>query len=189
MSHAAEEPGLYGLLAEYDNPDALVVAITKAKEAGYTKIDGYTPYGVAEVADALGFKHSEMGTVMLCGGLVGASCGFIMMWWANAIDYPVNIGGRASLDMWEWLKGWPSFIPITFETGILTCALSGLFGLLAVCGLPRPHHPLFNVPQFAGVSRDRFVLVVEAADPKFDAAATKDFLLGLQPLSVAEVPE
>jgi hypothetical protein len=71
----------------------------------------------------------------------------------------------------------------------LTCALSGLFGLLAICGLPRPHHPLFNVPAFANVTRDRFILTVEATDPKFDLAATKSFLLGLQPLSVAEVPE
>lgn len=185
----ADAPKLYGLVAEYDTADALVAAIKRAKAEGYDKLDGYTPYGVAEVADALGFRHSEMGTVMLCGGLVGAAAGFLMQYWTNAIDYPLNIGGRASLDWLEYLKSWPSFIPVTFEGGILTCALSGLFGLLAVCGLPRPHHPLFNVPQFAAASRDRFFLAVEAADPKFDLAATKEFLMGLQPLSVAEVPE
>ena len=130
-----------------------------------------------------------MGTVMLCGGLIGAASAFVMQWWTNAVDYPVNIGGRASLDAVEFLKSWPSFIPVTFEGGILTCALSGLFGLLAICGLPRPHHPLFNVPQFGRVTRDRFFLTVEATDPKFDLAATKEFLMGLQPLSVAEVPE
>ncbi|HJZ58567.1 MAG TPA: DUF3341 domain-containing protein [Gemmataceae bacterium] len=189
MSEPNGEPRLYGLLAEYDNPDALVAAIKRAREAGYTKLDGYTPYGVAEVCDALGFKYSEMSTVMLCGGLIGATCGFIMQWWTNAIDYPINVAGRATLEPFKWLDGWPSYIPITFETGILTCALTGLFGLLAVCGLPRPHHPLFNVPRFAAVTRDRFFLTVEATDPKFDLAATKDFLLGLQPLSVAEVPE
>jgi Protein of unknown function (DUF3341) len=190
MSAPAESAKLYGLLAEYDNPDALVVAIKRAREAGYTKLDGYTPFGVAEVADALGFKYAEMSTVMLCGGLVGATSAFIMQWWANAVDYPLNIGGRALLDPVDWLAGWPSFIPITFEGGILTCALSGLFGLLAICGLPRPHHPLFNDPGFAArATRDRFYLTVEATDPKFDLHSTRDFLLGLQPLSVAEVPE
>jgi hypothetical protein len=189
VSAPAEAPSLYGLLAEFDNPDALVAAIKRAKEAGYEKLDGYTPYGVAEVADALGFKHSEMGTVMLSGGLVGATSAFLMQYWTNGIDYAVNIGGRANVHDWiEYLKGWPSFIPVTFEGGILTCALSGLFGLLAICGLPRPHHPLFNVPVFSRVTRDRFILTVEATDPKFDLAATKEFLMGLQPLSVAEVP-
>jgi hypothetical protein len=189
VSEPVNGPRLYGLMAEYDNPDALVAAIKRAREVGYTKLDGYTPYGVAEVADALGFVKSEMATVMLCGGLIGATSAFVMQWWANGIDYPLNIAGRADLDMFEWLRGWPSYIPVTFEGGILTCALSGLFGLLAICGLPRPHHPLFNVPAFANVTRDRFVLTVEATDPRFDLPATKDFLLSLQPLSVAEVPE
>jgi hypothetical protein len=189
VSEAATGPGLYGLLAEYDNPDGLVAAVRRAREAGYTKLDGYTPYGVAEVADELGFIKSEMGTVMLCGGLIGAASAFVMQWWANGIDYPLNIAGRAELTTFEWLRGWPSYIPITFEGGILTCALSGLFGLLAVCGLPRLHHPLFNSPVFSRVVRDRFVLAVEATDPKFDRQATRDFLLGLAPLSVTEVPE
>ncbi|MBO0698859.1 MAG: DUF3341 domain-containing protein [Zavarzinella sp.] len=185
----AESPRLYGLLAEFDNPDALVAACRRAREAGYTKVDGYSPYGIAEVADALGFRYGEMSTVMLCGGLIGATAAFVMQWWANGIDYPLNIAGRAILTPGEWLNGWPSYIPITFEGGILTCALSGLFGLLAICGLPRLHHPLFAMPQFARVTRDRFCLAIEAVDPKFDLQATRDFLLGLAPLSVAEVPE
>jgi hypothetical protein len=188
MSAAVEEPKLFGLLAEYDNPDALVAAIYKAREAGYTKLDGYSPYGVAEIADALGFKYSEMSTVMLCGGLIGATSAFLMQWYANNLDYYFNVGGRAVEDSVEWLRGWPSFIPVTFEGGILTCALSGLFGLLAICGLPRLHHPLHNADIFARVTRDRFFLAVEAVDPKFDLNTTRQFLLGLQPLSVVEVP-
>jgi len=189
VSEATNGPKLFGLLAEYDNPDSLVAAIKRAREAGYTKLDGYTPCGVAEVADALGFVKSEMATVMLFGGLIGATSAFVMQWWTNAIDYPINVAGRASLDIIEWLRGWPSYIPITFEGGILTCALSGLFGLLGICGLPRPPHPLFNSPVFSRVIRDRFVMTVESTDPKFDLNATRDFLLAHQPLSVTEVPE
>lgn len=189
MSAPAPGSKLYGLLAEYDNPDALVSAIKRAKEAGYTKLDGYSPYGVAEVADALGFVKSEMATVMLSGGLVGATSAFLMQWYLNAVDYPLNVAGRAVSNPIGWLESWPSFIPITFEGGILTCALSGVFGLLAICGLPRPHHPVFNAPQFAAATRDKFFMTVEASDPKFDLNATRDFLLGLQPLSVVEVPE
>jgi hypothetical protein len=126
---------------------------------------------------------------MLCGGLIGATSAFLMQWWANDVNYYVNVGGRAVEAPLEWLRGWPSFIPVTFEGGILTCALSGLFGLLAICGLPRLHHPLHNAPIFARVTRDRFFLAIEAADPKFDLHATREFMLGLQPLSVAEVPE
>src|SRR5262245_36999727 len=108
MSAAAEAPKLYGLLAEYDNPDALVAAIKRAKEAGYSKMDGYSPYGVAEVADALGFRYSEMSTVMLCGGLIGATSAFLMQLYANNIDYFFNVGGRASENTWKWLDSWPS---------------------------------------------------------------------------------
>lgn len=188
MSHAEPEPKIYGLLAEYDRPDPLIAAIKAVKADGYTKIDGYSPYAVAGIADALGFVKTEMATIMLCGGLVGATSAFLMQWWANAIDYPVNVGGRASYEVFEFLKSWPSFIPITFEGGILTCALSGVFGLVAICGLPRPHHPLFNADIFSRCSRDRFFLAVEAADPKFDLEGTKALLASLSPLSVVEVP-
>lgn len=189
MSAIAPGSKLYCLLAEYDNPEALVAAIKSAREAGYTRLDGYSPYGIAEIADALGFVKSEMATVMLCGGLVGAASAFTMQWYLNAVDYPLNVAGRASSDPIRWLDSWPSFIPITFEGGILTCALSGLFGLLAVCGLPRLNHPLFNAPKFEAATRDKFFLTIEASDPKFNLHTTKEFLLGLQPQSVVEVPE
>lgn len=172
---------LYGLIAEYDTVDGIVDAIHAAREAGYTKLDGYSPYGVAPIADALGFKYSEMSTVMLCGGLIGACCGFFMQAYTASEYYALNIAGRPFIS-------WPMFIPITFETGILATALCGVFGLLAICGLPRPNHPLFGVEIFKRATRDRFLLTVEATDPKFDLETTKAFLGTLKPLSVVEVP-
>jgi Protein of unknown function (DUF3341) len=180
--HGASAPAVYGFLAEFDTADKMVEATRKASEAGYTRMDCFSPYPVGEAADALGFPKSEMGPVMFCGGLAGATAGFFMQYLLGAYEYPLNIGGRPFLS-------WPSFIPITFEMMVLTASLCGLFVLIAICGLPMLHHPLFNVPAFARASNDRFFLCIEALDPNFNMAATRDFLAGLQPLSVAEVPE
>lgn len=173
---------VYGLLAEFDSGDALAHAAAKAKAAGYTRMDCYSPYPVGEAADAMGFPKSEMGPIMFIGGLTGACAGFIMQYWANAWGYTLNIGGR------PWFS-WPSFVPVTFEMMVLTTALTGFFSLIALCGLPRLHHPLFNSKTFDRATRDRFFLCIEATDPKYDATATRAFLNDLHPLSVEEVPE
>ena len=157
-------------------------AARKATAAGYTQFDCYSPYPVGEAADALNFPKSEMGPVMFIGGLTGACSGFLMQYWCNAYGYSLNVGGRPYLS-------WPSFIPITFEMMVLTTALTGLFGLMAICGLPRYNHPLFNSKAFDRACSDRFFLCIEAIDPKYDAAATRAFLTDLHPLSVEEVPE
>ena len=174
-----DEPKLYGLLAEFPTADELIAATRKARAEGYTRMDTHTPYPVGETADALGFPKSEMGTVMFIGGLTGAIGGFVMQYWDNAYGYSLNIGGRPYLS-------WPSFIPITFEMMVLTAALSGLFGLMAICGLPQLHHPLFNSKRFDRATRDRFFLSVEATDPKFDLEPTKAFFQGLNPSAPVE---
>jgi hypothetical protein len=182
-AHAPQEPKVYGLLAEFDDPEGLINAAKKAREAGYRKMDGYSPYGLGEVADAIGFRKSEMGTIMFIGGLIGVCAGFLMQYWTQAVDYQYNVGGRP-------LNSWPQFVPITFELMVLTASLSGLFGLIALCGLPLLNHPLFNVKAFDRASQDRFFLCIESRDPKYDPQATRAFLAGLQPspLSVEEVP-
>lgn len=175
-------PVTYGVLAEFETADAMSHATAKASAAGYTHMDAYSPYPVGEAADALNFPKSEMGPVMFIGGLTGACAGFIMQYWANTYGYSLNIGGRPYFS-------WPSFVPITFEMMVLTTALSGLFGLMALCGLPRYNHPLFNSAKFDRASRDRFFLCIEATDPKFNLAETRAFLNDLHPLSVEEVME
>ena len=173
---------VYGLLAEFDTADGLIDATRAAAKEGYTRMDGYSPYAVGEVADALGFPRSEIGAVMFIGGLCGATFGFLMQYYLNGIDYPINVGGKP-------MFSWPQFAPITWELLVLTASLSGVIGLFVLCGLPQPNHPLFNVPQFARATRDRFFLCIEATDPNFDLTSTRDFLDTLKPLSVAEVPE
>jgi hypothetical protein len=176
------QPAVYGLLAEFESGEAMAHAASKAKAAGYTHLDCYSPYPVGEAADALGFPKSEMGPIMFIGGLTGACTGFIMQYWANTWGYTLNVGGR------PWFS-WPSFVPVTFEMMVLTTALTGFFSLIALCGLPRLHHPLFNSKTFDRATRDRFFLCIEATDPKYDSTVTRAFLTELQPVSVEEVLE
>ena len=162
----------FGLLAEFHAPGAVVAAAHMAHSAGYKKIDAYTPYPIEELAEALGVHHSPLPKMILVGGILGALAGFGLQYWTSVIAYPMNIGGRP-------LNSWVAFIPPAFETTVLFAAATAVFGMIAVNGLPRPYHPVFNVPAFALASRDKFFLLVEATDPKFDREATRRFLAGL----------
>ena len=172
---------LYGLMAEFADPTAAVQAARRARESGYRRMDAYTPYPIEEMAEALGYhSRGRLPRLVFLGGLMGAAGGFLLQYWTSVIHYPLNVGGRP-------LNSWPAFIPITFEITILVAALTAVLGMLALNGLPQPYHPVFNVPEFALASRDRFFLCIEAADPRFDDAATRRFLESLQPTGVYSV--
>ncbi len=180
MSAPAHPPKLYGLMAEFPTPAAIVEAAHRVHAAGYTKVDGYTPHPIEALAEALDQHHSKVPLVVLIGGLCGMVGGMTLQVWTSTISYPLNIGGRPLLSL-------PAFIVPTFETTILGAALAAVFGMLALNGLPQPYHPVFNVPRFALASRDRYFLVIEAKDPKFDLEATRAFLADLNPSEVSEV--
>jgi hypothetical protein len=175
------EPALYGLLAEFDAPGDLVAAARRVHAAGYRQVDAYTPYPIEEVLDALQLHRSQVPRVVLAGGVLGLLAGWGLQYWISVIDYPLNIGGRP-------LNAWPAFVVPAFETTVLFAALAAVLGMLALNGLPRPYHPVFNAPRFAAASRDRFFLSIEAADPKFDRQATRELLRGLG-AEVTEVEE
>lgn len=172
---------VYGLLAEFDTPEEIVSAARKTHEAGYKKVDAYSPFPIEELAHAIGFHHNGVPLVVLVGGLLGCFSGFMLQWWINTISYPVNIGGRPH-------NSWPSFIPVTFEMTILFAGIFAVLGMLALNGLPMPYHPVFNVPRFAFASRDRFFLIIFSSDSKYDSASTRQFLEALNPQSITEVP-
>jgi hypothetical protein len=173
-------PPIYGLMAEFDGPTALVVSANRAYEAGYRRMDAYSPIPIEELHKALGFHHTKLPLIVLIGGLVGGLGGYVLQYWSSAIAYPMNVGGRP-------FHSWPQFIPVTFETTILGAALAAVLGMLALNGLPMPYHPVFNAPRFALASRNRFFLCIEARDPKFDRDATQKFLEDLEPRGVSEV--
>ena len=176
-----KDPKIYGLVAEFDSPDAVLAAAKRAHAEGYRVMDAYTPFPVHGLSDAIGFKRTRLPLIVLIGGLTGAIGGFSMQYFANVIHYPINIGGRPH-------NSWPAFIIPTFEMTILFSALSAVLGMLALNGLPQPYHPLFNVPSFELASRSHFFLCIEAKDPKFNLEATRALLESLAPRSVSVVP-
>lgn len=171
---------IYGLMAEFDEPNALVTAARKAYQEGYRQMDGYSPFPIEALSEAIGFHHTRLPLLVFLGGVIGCLGGYFLQYWVSVIDYPVNVGGKP-------YHSWPSFIPATFETTVLLAALTAVFGMLALNGLPQPYHPVFNVPRFALASRDRFFLVIESRDPKFDPDKTWRFLDTLQSRGVSEV--
>ncbi|HZI95266.1 MAG TPA: DUF3341 domain-containing protein [Patescibacteria group bacterium] len=175
------DAGLYGLMAEFRDTGAVVAAARRAREAGYTRMDAFTPFPIEELSEALGWRtRGRLPKLVLMGGLAGAAAGYGLQYYAAVIAYPVNVGGRP-------LHSWPSFIPITFEMMILFAALTAVLGMLALNGLPRPYHPVFNAPGFALASSDRFFLCIESADPLFEVAKTRRFLESLNPTGMSDV--
>jgi hypothetical protein len=173
---------LYGLMAEFDSPTELVEAARRTREAGYRRLDAYTPYPIEALTEALDIHDRRLPAVVLGGGIVGGLAGYALCYWTSVIAYPLNIGGKP-------FHSAPAFIVPTFEMTILFAAFAAVLGMLALNGLPMPYHPVFNAPRFAMASRDRFFLCIEAADPKFDHDETWAFLTGLGPKAVMDVED
>ncbi len=176
-----KKEGLYGVMAEFVSPQTLLDAVHRAQAAGYDAMDAFTPYPVEPVSEAIEHhKRSKVPLLVLLGAIAGCSVAFFGQWWISAVDYPLNIGGRP-------LFSWPAFIPATFELTILFAAFAAVFGMFLLNGLPKPYHPVFNVPSFERASQDRCFLLIESRDPKFDPQATREFLAQLGPEEVHDV--
>lgn len=169
-------------MAEFDNPTSLLDATSRAYREGYRRMDAYTPFPVEGLSEALDFRRTRVPLIVLLGGLVGCFGGFFLQYYIAAIYWPIIVGGRP-------FNSWPAFIPVTFELTVLCAALSAFLGMLALNGLPQPHHPVFNAPRFEMASRDRFFLCIEASDPKFEAAETRRFLESLGAREVSDVED
>ncbi len=182
MSSEWKHVPLYGLLGEFESPRELIEAARRAHEAGYRKMDAYTPYPIHELTEALGLPRTKLPLLVFVGGALGCATALLTQWFATTIHYPINVGGRP-------LASWPSFIPITFEVTVLFAAGAAVLGMLGLNGLPMPYHPVFNAPRFALASRDKFFLCIEAKDPLFEAEKTSKFLESLGAQVVSEVEE
>jgi hypothetical protein len=181
MSIGTIRSGRYGLIAEFHDPQTLLNAAHKVREAGYTHTDAFSPFPIHGLAEAVGFHKTKLSSIVLGMGILGGLGGFFMCWYANVIAYPLNIGGKP-------YNSWPAWIPITFECTILLAAFGAVFGMLALNGLPMPYHPVFNIKRFDQASRDKFFLVVQARDPLFDLDEVWKLLETLAPHEVTDVP-
>jgi molybdopterin-containing oxidoreductase family membrane subunit len=173
---------LYGLMAEFDDPDELLAQARRAYQAGYRQMSAYSPFPVEGLSDAIGLGRTRLPLLVLLGGITGALTGFFLQYYAAVIDYPWNIGGRP-------FNSWPSFMIVTFELTILFAAGAAALGMLLLNRLPMLYHPMFNAPRFKLASQDRFFLCIKANDPKFDVAKTGEFLTSLGPRAVAGVDQ
>jgi hypothetical protein len=172
--------GLYGVMAQFDTPSRLVAAARETYAAGYRRINGYSPFPIEELSEAIGFHRSALPLIVLVGGVLGGLGGFFMQYWIEVIDYPINVGGKP-------FNSWPAFIPITFEVTILCAAFAAVFGMLALNKLPQPYHPVFNAPNFELATRDHFFLVIEANDPMYKHDEVVEFMKSLGPKDVTDV--
>jgi mono/diheme cytochrome c family protein len=190
MSHAHETkkaaplgpPSLHGLLAEYESPWDLVAASRKVRDAGFSRWDTYTPFPVHGIEKAMGIKMTILPWFVLCAGLTGLGSAILLQWWTNAYDYPFLVSGKP---FWSI----PANVPIMFELTVLLSGITTLVSMLILNGLPLPSHPLDLKERFARATDDRFFLLIEAADPKFDLKETRALLEGTKAALVDEVDE
>ena len=175
-----DEPRVYGVMAEFEDPARLIEAARRTRDAGYKSIDAYSPYPIEGLHDALGAPRTILPLLVLLGGLVGGGAGYTLQYWVSVIAYPLNVGGRP-------LNSWPAFVPVTFELTILGAAFAGVFAFLVLNRLPQLYHPVFNVDRFERATQDRFFICAESADRRFDRVKTRQLLQETHAVSVEEV--
>jgi hypothetical protein len=181
MDQTPARPALYGVMAEFEDPTALVEATRRTYDEGYRVFDSFSPFPIHETFAAMHIEDRRVPLLVLGGGITGMCTGLALQAWISAYAYPLNIGGRPYLS-------WPMFVPVTFELTILFASFAAVFGMFILNGLPMPYHPVFNVARFAEhASQDRFFLAIEATDPKFNYQATRAFLQGLGAREINDV--
>lgn len=174
--------GTYGLLAEFKNEDEIMAAAKEVRAAGFQHWDCHVPYPVHGLDKAMGVKNTILPWIVLAGGLTGATLGYSMQYWMNAIDYPMLISGKP-------MHSGPSQIPVTFELTILFSAFGAFFGSMALNVLPKFYSPLFRSERFRRATSDRFFVCIEARDSQYSEGKTRDFLQSLGAVHVETVEE
>lgn len=169
----------HGLVAYFDDAEALTDAARGMRDKGYRQLDAFSPYPIHGLAGILGMGRTRMPWLVLAGGIFGVVGAYALILYSVEIDYPINVGGRP-------LNSWPAYVVIAFEVGILCAALAGFIGLLAANGLPEYYHPAFSAPGFTYAHGGVFCLLVEASDPKFRTGITKRQLTSLGATRIEE---
>jgi hypothetical protein len=172
-----EQEVLAGYLAEFDDVDSVVVAARKVRDAGFRLWDVHSPFPIHGIDDAMGIRPTILPWLVLAGGVAGLVGGLLLQVWTMGIDYPYFVSGKPFVSL-------PAFIPVIFETTIAGAAFTAVFGMLLLNKLPLHYNPLLKNERFRRVTNDRFFIVIDATDPKFDEAETRTFLQSLNPVVV-----
>jgi len=161
---------LFGIIAVFNTPQALRGAAMELQQSGFGAFEAYTPYPVEGLEQVIhpGPKW-RLPVLMFVAAMVGAAWGYWIQYWDEAVNYPINVGGRP-------YNSWPAFIVGTFEFMLLFTVAAGFFGMLAASRLPKLYHPIFESAAFARASRDRFLICVEARDRRFNADSIREVL-------------
>ena len=176
------EDRLYGILAEFADPGALMHAAEAVREAGYKHFDTHSPFPIHGMDRAMGLGQSKVGLITFAGGVTGLATATLLQWWTSAVDYPINISGK------PFFAVEPS-VPIMFELTVLFSAIAAVGGMLALNGLPRPYNPLFYSRRFARATDDGFFLHIAASDEQFDLEQARDLLTRLGALHVETIED
>jgi len=172
----------YGLIAAFDTTPELYHACEQVRDAGYSRWDAITPFPVHGIDAAMGVRRSHVPRFSLVGGITGFCTGMTLIWWANAYEYPLVVGGKPFFS--------PMFaFPVSYELTILFTAFATIAGMFLVNKLPMHYHPVLKAPQFVRASDDRFYIVIESADPKFHPAQTRRLLEQTGGKDIAELEE
>jgi len=169
-------------MAEFDSTTELVAAAEKVRDAGFTKTDAFSPFPIHEIDKALGIKRTILPYLVFTGGIIGMLSGFGLQYFTHVIDYPIIVGGRPFFSL-------PAFVPPAYELTILLASFTAMLGMLLLNGLPKPYHPVFNVPRFNLAMREKFFLLIETRDPKFEYEETRRFMETLDAQEVFDVDE
>ncbi|MBL8059205.1 MAG: DUF3341 domain-containing protein [Chthonomonas sp.] len=178
-AHAETVDLLYGVCAEFNAPGDLIRAAEKAREAGFTEMDCFSPFPIHGLTDAMKFHDVKVPWTIFGAGFLGGLTGLALQYITSVYTYRHNVGGRPAFS-------WPSFIPVTYECTILCAGLAAVFGMAAFNGLPKPYHPVFSAPNFDRASQDKFFLCLENHDG-FDAAKAEALLKSTNAVNVARV--
>lgn len=172
---------VYGVIGEFDDPHELVHAGRKIREMGYTKLDAMTPFPVHGIDDAIGIPYSKLGWIVICIGLCGTATALGLIYYVGAINDKFVIGGKPLFDF-------TFSIPVTFELTVLFSAFAAVIGMFALNGLPKLYHPSMNYQAAHRATDDRFLLVIEADDPKFNPQTAAEHLksVGASTVEVVE---
>jgi hypothetical protein len=184
LASSAQEPPaakLVGLMAQFDTVDGVMAAAKRLRDAGFSRWDVHSPFPIHGIDAAMGIRPTILPWLVMGGGLTGLVGGLLLVWFTNAFDYPLYISGKPLFSL-------PANIPVIFEVTVLLAALTAVFGMIGLNGLPRLYNPLFKSGRFRRVTSDRFFIVIDATDPKFDAEGTRELLglLGAQAVESVE---